>query len=108
MVRETVPAQGPHQVGGARRHCPAGCAGSYRVGHWRRSWTEADYAAAVDAVRAAIAEGDVYQVNLVQHLCADFDGDPAGLARALAPLRPLEPLMAKLPVGAQYYTLARP
>jgi para-aminobenzoate synthetase component I len=67
-------------------------AGRYRVGHWRRSWTEADYAAAVDAVRAAIAEGDVYQVNLVQHLCADFDGDPFGLARALAPLRPLEPL----------------
>jgi para-aminobenzoate synthetase component I len=66
--------------------------GSYRVGDWRRTWTEADYAAAVEAVRAAIAEGDVYQVNLVQHLCADFDGDPAGLARALAPLRPLEPL----------------
>ena len=65
--------------------------GSFAVGDWRASWTEAEYAAAVDTVRAAIAEGDVYQVNLVQHLCADFDGDPAGLARALAPLRPLEP-----------------
>ena len=42
-------------------------------------------------VRAAIAAGDVYQVNLVQHLSAPFRGDPAGLARALAPLRPLEP-----------------
>lgn len=67
-------------------------AGAYAVGDWRASWTEGEYAAAVDAVRAAIAEGDVYQVNLVQHLSADFDGDPAGLAAALAPLRPLEPV----------------
>jgi para-aminobenzoate synthetase component 1 len=75
---------------------PAGsrlrAAGRFTVGDWRRSWTEAEYAAAVESVRAAIAEGDVYQVNLVQHLCADFDGDPVGLAHALAPLRPLEPL----------------
>ena len=71
------------------RRAPA--PGRYAVGDWRPSWREAEYAAAVDAVRAAIAEGDVYQVNLVQHLCADFDGDPAGLARALASLRPLEP-----------------
>ena len=28
----------------------------------------------------AIARGDVYQVNLVQHLAAPFDGDPRGLA----------------------------
>ena len=35
---------------------------------------------------AAIARGDVYQVNLVQHLSAPFDGDAAGLAAALAPL----------------------
>ena len=72
-----------------RRRAPA--AGSYTVGEWRASWSESEYAAAVDAVRAAIAEGDVYQVNLVQHLCAQFDGDPAGLAHSLAPLRPLEP-----------------
>jgi para-aminobenzoate synthetase component 1 len=70
---------------------PRRAAGSFAVGDWRRSWTEAEYAAAVEAVRAAIAEGDVYQVNLVQHLCADFDGDPRGLAHALASLRPLEP-----------------
>ena len=65
--------------------------GPYTVGPWRTSWSESEYAEAVDAVRAAIAEGDVYQVNLVQHLSADFDGDPFGLAQALAPLRPLEP-----------------
>jgi para-aminobenzoate synthetase component I len=66
-------------------------AGSYEIGDWRQSWSESEYGAAVEAVRAAIAEGDVYQVNLVQHLCAEFAGDPAGLAASLAPLRPLEP-----------------
>jgi len=65
--------------------------GGYSVGTWHASWTEAEYADAVDAVRAAIAEGDVYQVNLVQHLSAEFDGDTLGLARALVPLDPLEP-----------------
>jgi para-aminobenzoate synthetase component I len=65
--------------------------GTFTVGDWTPSWTEDAYAAAVDAVRDAIAEGDVYQVNLVQHLSAPFDGDAAGLATALAPLRPLEP-----------------
>ena len=65
--------------------------GPYSIGTWQASWSESEYADAVDVVRAAIAEGDVYQVNLVQHLSADFDGDPLGLARALAPLRPLVP-----------------
>ena len=64
---------------------------SFTVGAWTRSWTDAGYAAAVEAVRAAIERGDVYQVNLVQHLSAPFEGDPAGLAGALAPLRPLVP-----------------
>ena len=65
--------------------------GSYSIGAWHPSWTESEYADGVESVRDAIAEGDVYQVNLVQHLCADFDGDPLGLARSLAPLRPLVP-----------------
>ncbi|MBV8259042.1 MAG: anthranilate synthase component I family protein [Actinobacteria bacterium] len=63
----------------------------YSVGDWERTWDDASYAAAVEAVRAAIREGDVYQVNLVQHLSAPFDGDPNGLAAALAHLRPLVP-----------------
>jgi para-aminobenzoate synthetase component 1 len=65
--------------------------GSFTVGDWELSWDDAGYAAAIEAVRAAIARGDVYQVNLVQHLSAPFAGDPAGLADALAPLRPLAP-----------------
>ena len=43
-------------------------------------WTDADYGEAVEAVRAAIGRGDVYQVNLVQHLAAPFDGSAASLA----------------------------
>jgi para-aminobenzoate synthetase component 1 len=65
--------------------------GAYSVGAWQASWSESEYAAAIDTVRAAIAEGDVYQVNLVQHLSAEFGGDPLALAAALAPLRPLVP-----------------
>jgi len=66
-------------------------AGAFTIGDWRATWSEDEYADAVDVVRAAIAEGDVYQVNLVQHLQAEFDGDANGIAAALAPLRPLEP-----------------
>jgi para-aminobenzoate synthetase component I len=64
---------------------------SFRVGDWQPTWAPADYAAAVSEVRAAIARGDVYQVNLVQHLSAGFEGEPEALAAALAPLAPLHP-----------------
>jgi para-aminobenzoate synthetase component 1 len=37
-------------------------------------------------VRAAVGRGDVYQVNLVQHLSAPFDGSPRTIAARLAPL----------------------
>ena len=68
-----------------RPSAPAG----FRIGEWRRSWDDEAYATAIEAVQAAIGRGDVYQANLVQHLSAPFAGDPAGLAAALAPLRPL-------------------
>jgi len=66
-------------------------AGRYAIGTWERSWDDEGYSAAIERARSAIARGEVYQVNLVQHLSARFDGDPAGLAEALAPLRPLQP-----------------
>src|SRR5436309_4062432 len=66
-------------------------AAACRVGAWEETWSDADHAAAVDEVRAAIGRGNVYQVNLVRHLSAPFSGDPASLAVALAPLRPLQP-----------------
>jgi para-aminobenzoate synthetase component I len=65
--------------------------GDFGVGEWEATWSPAEYAAAVVDVRAAIARGDVYQVNLVQHLRAPFHGDPASLAAAFTPLRPLYP-----------------
>jgi para-aminobenzoate synthetase component 1 len=61
------------------------------IGEWEPTWEGAGYAAAIELVRDAIARGDVYQVNLVQHLSAPFVGDPGALADALAPLRPLQP-----------------
>jgi para-aminobenzoate synthetase component 1 len=70
---------------------PAPPAESFNVGDWRRTWEDDDYRSAIAAVRQAIAEGDVYQVNLVQHLSAPFEGDPRGLGARLAPLRPLHP-----------------
>jgi para-aminobenzoate synthetase component I len=70
---------------------PVTSTGAFRTGAWHATWSPAAYADAIATVRHAIHEGDVYQVNLVQHMWADFDGDPLGLAAALAPLRPLEP-----------------
>jgi para-aminobenzoate synthetase component I len=75
------------------RECqtPDMSAGDYALGPWQRSWSDEAYAEAIEAVRRAIACGDVYQVNLVQHLSAAFEGDPRTLAAVLAPLRPVVP-----------------
>jgi para-aminobenzoate synthetase component 1 len=70
---------------------PSVAVADFRIGEWSRTWDEEAYASAVEAVKDAIERGDVYQVNLVQHLSAPFAGDPAGLATALVPLRPLHP-----------------
>ncbi len=61
------------------------------VGTWEATWTAGDHEDAIERVREAIARGDVYQVNLVQHLWAPFAGDAAALAAGLEPLRPLHP-----------------
>ena len=62
---------------------------TFEIGPWSQTWRGADYASAVERVREAISLGDVYQVNLVQHLSASFTGDPGALAARLAPLKPL-------------------
>ena len=73
----------------------AGPAQRLSLGSWEATWSREGYAGAVEAVRAAIERGDVYQVNVVQHLAAECEGDVVALgnalARALAPLRPLQP-----------------
>ena len=61
------------------------------VGAWDATWATEEYEAAVECVRDAIARGDVYQVNLVQHLSAPFAGEARALAAELEHLRPLHP-----------------
>ncbi|MEU8233051.1 chorismate-binding protein [Actinoplanes sp. NPDC048967] len=57
----------------------------WRLGPWHDSWSRAEHAAAVTAVRAAIGRGDVYQVNVVGHASAPYTGDPGpALARVAA------------------------
>ena len=48
-------------------------------GPWSAEFSPADHAAGVDAIRSAIAAGDVYQVNLTERLTAPFAGDPIDL-----------------------------
>ncbi|MEV4413216.1 chorismate-binding protein [Catellatospora sp. NPDC049609] len=61
-------------------------AGPWRLGPWRASWTPSRHAEAVQEVRAAIARGDVYQVNLVGHARAGYAGDPLPALRRVASL----------------------
>ena len=75
------------ETGGAERVSTVG----YELGEWERSWDDDGYAAAIEAVRAAIGRGDVYQANLVQHLAAPYAGDPWALALGLRHLHPLQP-----------------
>ncbi|MEV0005215.1 chorismate-binding protein [Micromonospora sp. NPDC050980] len=70
---------------------PPATTGGWRLGQWHDSWTPAAHADAVRSVRAAIARGDVYQVNLVGHAAAAYTGDP----------RPALARLAALP-GARY------
>ncbi|SCG38880.1 chorismate-binding protein [Micromonospora humi] len=70
---------------------PPPTTGGWWLGDWRDSWTPRAHADAVEAVRAAIARGDVYQVNLVGHATAGYAGDP----------RPALARLAALP-GARY------
>ena len=73
------------------------------LGAWERTWAAAEYAAAVERVREAIARGDVYQVNLVQHLSAPIDGHPRALTGAVAArLGHLDPLHREPFVGESW------
>ncbi|MFC4149717.1 chorismate-binding protein [Micromonospora mangrovi] len=55
---------------------PVGRDPGWWLGDWRDSWTPRRHAEAVEAVRAAIGRGDVYQVNVVGHAAAAYSGDP--------------------------------
>jgi para-aminobenzoate synthetase component 1 len=74
--RAVVPHQPPFAPGHA----------AWRLGPWRPSWSPARHAQAVEGVRAAIARGDVYQVNLVGHAAAGYTGNPMPALRRVAEL----------------------
>lgn len=57
--------------------------GPWRLGEWEPSWSAAEHAAAVAAVREAIGRGDVYQVNVVGHASAPYLGDPVAALHRL-------------------------
>jgi para-aminobenzoate synthetase component 1 len=54
------------------------------VGEWQASWPPSAHAAAVSAVRDAIARGDVYQANVVGHRWAPHRSSPVDIAYAVA------------------------
>jgi para-aminobenzoate synthetase/4-amino-4-deoxychorismate lyase len=56
----------------------------YRAGPWTSGWTRARHRDAVAAVRARIAEGETYQVNLTTRLTGPVTGDPVALYADLA------------------------
>jgi para-aminobenzoate synthetase component 1 len=58
----------------------------WSCGAWTESWTGEEHAAAVTAVREAIARGDVYQANVVGHRHASFGGDVGAAMAAVAAL----------------------
>jgi para-aminobenzoate synthetase component 1 len=70
--------------GGRRLGAPR--PGRWRLGGWRGSWTPGRHAAAVREVRSTIADGEVYQVNLVGHASAPYEGDPTAALRRVTRL----------------------
>ena len=81
-ILQAVPAAAPRLPDPAGRRVPAGRS-AFRIGGWERTRTGAEYARR-STRSARRSRGDVYQVNLVQHLSAPFRGDPRGLAGARA------------------------
>ncbi len=65
---------------------------------WEPSLAEMDYAAAIDAIKAAIARGDTYQVNYTYRLRAHFADDARGLFAQLAQAQET-PYLAYLDTG---------
>ena len=61
------------------------------IGAWERTWTDRSTRQRSTPFGPRSRRGDVYQVNLVQHLSAPVRGRSGGSRAALAPLRPLEP-----------------
>ena len=83
VYRHGDPPESSPSVMGACATSPGNSGhGEWQLGPFADSWSRAEHAAAVTAVRAAIGRGDVYQVNVVGHSSAPYTGDPGpALAR---------------------------
>ncbi|NBB78727.1 MAG: aminodeoxychorismate synthase component I [Verrucomicrobia bacterium] len=77
-LRLIVGASPAGQVNLARKQTPPA-----RRGEWTWNMTREDFCAAVQSVRAYIASGDVYQVNLSQRARCTYEGDGLALYQAL-------------------------
>lgn len=53
---------------------------------WRSSMTKEDFYFGVEAIRSAIADGEVYQVNLTRRISASLRGAPPGWTNDIAAL----------------------
>ena len=73
-------------IGDARTASSGLGSGTWSLGPWTDSWTAHEHAQAVRRVRAAIERGDVYQVNVVGHAAAPYQGDPMPALRRLTAL----------------------
>lgn len=66
-----------------REVAPPAAVGPSSAKHWRPQISEAEHAAAVAEIRAAIARGETYQANFTFQLEADHEGDPYPIFAAL-------------------------
>lgn len=66
-----------------REGLPAHTPGSFSIGDWTDSLDAEEFADRVEAIRAAIAAGETYQVNFTSASRAPFSGDPWSLFRSL-------------------------
>ncbi|MGH3646097.1 MAG: chorismate-binding protein [Micromonosporaceae bacterium] len=57
-----------------------------RLGPWRPSWSTAQHESAIREVRRAIGRGDVYQVNVVGHWSAAYQGEVSDALAGIAGL----------------------
>jgi para-aminobenzoate synthetase component I len=58
----------------------------FDLGGWQPSWSNDRHRSAISAARAAIARGDVYQVNVVGHASAPYAGDATAALERVANL----------------------
>ncbi len=61
---------------------------SYSFGSIKSNFSKKEYIEAIETIREYIKKGDVYQVNMSQRFCANFEGDALSLFFKLFCIRP--------------------